>query len=118
MNPELKSLLDTMRHENKQNFATISEQTIGLKTEIAEIKSDVADLKLSLDSVDNEIRVVKEETVPELENKLTAEIEKLRKQRLEADLYSKKANLLFYGIKKGLQMKTARRLYEIFSKMS
>jgi hypothetical protein len=98
MMDELKSLLDTMRLENKQNFASISQQIQIITTEITELKTDVTDLKLSLDFVDNEVRVIKDETVPELRSKLMSEIEALRKQRLEAELYSKKSNLLIYGI--------------------
>lgn len=93
MDPELKMMLDVMRHENSQNFASMTEQ-------MAELKTDVADLKLSLDCLDQEVRVLRDETIPVLRKGLMKEIEDLRKQRLLAELYSKKANLLFYGIDK------------------
>ena len=64
---ELKLILDTMRVENKQNFANLSQQIQKLSTEISEVKAEVTELKLSLDYVDNEVRILKEDTVPSLQ---------------------------------------------------
>ena len=95
---ELKQLLDIMRNENRQHFSGISQKIEAVKVELSELKSDVHDLRLSLDNVDAEVCVLRDTTVPDLRKDLEDEIKSLKQQRLAAELNSKKANLLFYGI--------------------
>ena len=82
----------------KQNHQSLSQQINDVKSELSEIRTEVADLKLSLEHVDNEVETIRDETIPTLRKDLMKEIKTLKDQRLEAELYSKKANLLFYGI--------------------
>ncbi len=96
---ELKTLINMMRSENAQSFSTISQQIKDMKSELSELKTDMTDLKLSLNSVDGDVRELKESTIPDLRKEMMEEINALKKQRLAAELYSKRQNLLFYGIK-------------------
>ena len=84
--------------ENKSNFTALSLQLETLKTELKEIKSDVSDLTLSVGSLDKDVRNIKEEDIPSLRAELKEEINSLKAQRVAAELYSKRSNLLFYGI--------------------
>lgn len=96
---ELRELIIEMKEENRKNFASIHDQLSCLRSDFTNLKTDVTDLSLSVDHLDNDLQVMKNETIPKLKKKLEDDIQSLKQQRLSNELYSKKYNLLFYGIR-------------------
>ena len=95
---ELRMLLISMKEENKINFAKVTNQLDALQSEFASMKSEVEDLKQSVNFIVNEVNALRDETIPVLRQQLNQEIADLKKARVAAELYSKKSNLLFHGI--------------------
>ncbi|XP_072019657.1 uncharacterized protein [Amphiura filiformis] len=95
---ELRTMLVAMKLENHQNFAKITSQLDQFQKDFSSLKTDVTDLTLSVEHLDAEVSEIKDETIPDLRKQLQKEIDNLKKARITAELYSKKSNLLFYGI--------------------
>ena len=95
---ELKTLILAMKEDNKNNFQKIESQLASIRSDIASLKTEVTDLAQSVNYLDNEVTAIRDETLPTLRQELKREINNLRKARLTAELYSRKANLLFHNI--------------------
>jgi len=114
-------LIKLIDMDMKERFDGLSNQITSVNEEIKSIKKDVDSLERSqkyLDEeiialtedtipnlkdelkkkMDEEVKALKEDTVLKLKVELNKKIEALENARLEAELYSKKTNLLFFNI--------------------
>lgn len=96
---EIRQILKAMRLENATHFASVNLQLDIIKTELKDIRAEVRDLTLSVESLDKDVMHIRDKEIPDLKDELKKEIDSLKIQRLSAEMYSKKSNLLFYGIK-------------------
>lgn len=113
---EIRQILSSMRAENNSNFSSIDLKLSNINTELKDIKAEVRDLSLSVDSLDKDVMLIRDNKIPELKLELKKEIEQLKTQRLSAELYSKKTNLLFYGIKQQPDENCEKTIREFISK--
>ncbi len=65
---------------------------------LKDVISDVHHLKGAVSVADEDLKGLKNSVIPTLEKELRAKFTSLEKAKLETELYSKKANLLFFNI--------------------
>ena len=102
----LYEMLTKMDKNMQTRFDGLERQLSKVNEDIKTIKHDISELDSGLKYVDAEMHEIKEDIVPKLERELLAKIDDLNKSKLQAELYSKKSNLLFFNIPQSLNEDT------------
>ena len=71
---ELRKLLISMKEETKINFGKVTTYLETLQSEFASMKTEVEDLKQSVDFTDNKVSASHDETIPAICQQLKQEI--------------------------------------------
>ena len=79
-------------------FDGLARRLSSMENLITSVVDDVAHLKSGMNILESNINSVKNVTIPELKSELEDRIKDLEKARLEAEIYTKKNNLLFFNI--------------------
>ena len=95
---QLMTMMTSINQSVQAGFTKMDTRLDALQHSLSVVTADVDHLKSAVQIVEDDVNVIKDKTIPELEKDLTDKIEALEKARLEAELYSKKANLLFFNI--------------------
>lgn len=95
---KLYQLLMKMDVDMKTRFEGLSRQLGDVKEEIKAMKSDIDEMERGMKYLEEDMIEMKEDTIPKLRDELKCKIAEMEKARVEAELYSKKANLLFFNI--------------------
>jgi flagellar hook-associated protein FlgK len=96
----LYALITKMDQDIKSRFDGLTGQLNNVYKDIKSMKHDITELDNGMKSIDTDMMELKDDTLPKLEKKLGERIDQLEQTRLEAELYSKKSNLLFFNIPK------------------
>ena len=95
--PEL-TLLDIQR-SIKQSSDTLCGKFDALSLEIASISTKVSDLEASVTMNSDKIHDLEENKLPDIQRKMAADISKLEDKLTAMEIYCRRTNLLFYGVK-------------------
>ena len=114
----LHELITKMDKSITSRFDGLFTQLAGLKAEVNEVKLGLADQEQGLKHIDAEVIEVREDIIPKLKEELQHSIQQLREATLAAELYSKKANLLFFNIPESKGENTEAELRKLISRSS
>ena len=82
-----------------QSSSTVCAKLDALTLEVASIKTKLSEVEDSVNMNSDKIIEIEKKKLPEMENKMAAEISKLQNKLTAMEIYCRRANLLFYGVK-------------------
>lgn len=82
-----------------RSSATVCGKIDNLSFEVASINTKLSELEAAVNMNSGKITDIEKKKLPEMENKMAAEIFKLQNKLTAMEIYCRRANLLFYGVK-------------------
>lgn len=98
----------------KQSEDKVCAKLDQVKEELNVITKKVSDLERAVSDNASRVLEIENEKMPHLESKLLEKINVLEKKVIEAEIYQRKSNLLFYGIKKAANENVDKVLRDTF----
>ncbi|XP_019613642.1 PREDICTED: protein unc-13 homolog C-like [Branchiostoma belcheri] len=90
--------LSTLSTQTTKNFQELSSSVSDLRDDIKSLRSEVSEVKQSVEFAHEQINLIKTEVIPGEVDALKSQVNDLESKLLAAEIYSKKQNLLFWGI--------------------
>ncbi|XP_072171897.1 scavenger receptor cysteine-rich domain superfamily protein-like [Diadema setosum] len=97
-----------------RSSSTVCAKLDTLSQEVASINAKLSELEDSVTMNSDKIIEIESKKLPEMESKMAAEITKLQNKLTAMEIYCRRANLLFYGVKETPNENVERTLGDMF----